>query len=557
MIHGYSYACTLLIDTVIFPEEAESKIIPISTKHFDKYILQNVVANTYNSFYTINSPENIITIEKSLLDIKIIPRRGTINFKENPTSDKFVQFPMLFNDTVYGQIYNSTKNLTYSSYTTQPNGDIVYFDRPDKKRISMNNSFYVNQNEPIISHNNGGDWQQMYITSNIQNPSNINQLYLNEINLWNTNRFIQCPNKNMSLRFALRHTPIDGDDGQPIDPLPNNKIYPFLGYLSMRNLFSLNGIPADVLLENPIVTSQFYCSQIIDIPNNYDQIFIQFSNQSDINSNYSIVYFYNNAGINVYQKKFIYQNNIYLCNFSDYSGNDITKCCIQFETDQDLIKNPEYMSKIVKAYFSLSQPIQIITIPPGFYAGTEDLDLLFKMVIDAFKLEGVVVEITYNKNNGLVSIISKDTSIKKIQFTDSLNRIFGQYNSKIIEFTTNWVSPDISDLFSNGRFNCIKIHCPQLASSSFQGMSDVICQIYPSNSFGEQIISQNINFFVNFPDHLFLNSLTLIVTDNNNRAIEIFEPIYLIFQIFAYNKIDDFPSQIGGRLMHHGTMKNL
>ena len=563
MIDNFSYACTLLIDTVIYPHEVSGKIIPLSTKLYDKYILQNVVANTYNSFYTIKEPNNIITIERESASLEIETQKGFFYYKENIASEHFFQSPTEYTDSMFAKTFGgegtSPGKFSWATYTTTGEGNqqkIVYYPRDDHTRLSMGDSYPIILNEPqILDFQSQGGYLTMVITSKEQNPTYTNQLIRNEINAWNKeNRLIDAPYYNMSYRNALKRN----DDSVL---LPSTfKQFAFLSGITCRNLLSIpdpRPLPAYFLMG-----SFWYCTHEIDIPSPYDTINLEFINQNDIRAQYSFCAFYDENFeylFWVYPQTLMSGKNAigYYFTAKDSQYKDkIKHCCILFYSSQDLITNPTYKDRITKSYFTSSSSKVDIIITPGFYAGTEDLEGIYKLVVDGFKQDGVDVTISYNKNTGKVLIKSEDTGMKRISFKPGLNRIFGEYDSDEIHFTTEYKSPHIADLFSNGKFNAIKIHCPQINNSSFVGMSDVICQIYPANNFGEQIVSQNINFYVNFPDHVNLSSLTLIVTDNNNQLLELMEPVYLIFQIFCYVKKEtELPNSTVGSSVC-GTRRN-
>lgn len=572
MMSNYSYACTLLIDTVIFPNEVTGKSVSLNTKHFDKYILQNVQANTYNSFYTVTEPNNKIFISDSIQSFSITTEPGVYAFE----TEKIYMPPQTFDFTTCGQLWaQPSGSFDFITYATS--SQVYTVPRPDHRRVGLLSNTNIVQKEPLITLDTTNltltsvpsqvGFQNLFFNSSMNIlPCDLSTVFYNHVGtaFWeSTPEFIPLNKNNLFLFGIIRGTPNSINiDGPVLPAISWAHDFTKASGLDFSRNYEGNGsdIPAELNVAN--FTSNFYISLPITMPvdTSYDQIYLQFVNKNDIVPKYCFAYFYNVGGD--YQETFplVWNNDlqIYLIDASSLSSANRNNCVIQFYTNTDLNITPSFKNRITNSYFNASLPETTINITPGFYSGTDDLESIFELVVKAYAALSppIVIEINYNYNNGKVSITSADTSIKSISFTSPINRFFGQYNSNSIEFSTSWISPNISDLFNDGQFNCIKIHCPQLNNASFIGMSDVICQIYPSNNFGEQIVSQNINFFVNFPDHVNLSSLMFVVTDNNNMILNIQEPIYLIFQIFCYNQIENKPKEITqqGSGMH-GTMK--
>jgi len=578
MIHDYTYSATLLIDTVIQPEELTGKIVRLNTKHYDKYILTNVEATSFNSFSTINAPNNVITVEHELIPTGAITTTAGILYYAMTLGTGF-QAPTTFAESAFGQMFPPAglpSTVDYYTWSVNFFSDFIYLPVPTPhNRLSLLDSVSPIQNEPIIldytsTGGNGSSlWQTTFGNStdgNFQNqPISSFNFIEDGVSFWkNNSRYISCPTSGMTIRNALRQTPTATD---PTGPIIDVTVYPteywgLYSGMTARNLSTMTGVPdfstVPSYTSQPICGAYWYVTNAITFPSPNDTINIQFQQPGDIDPFYSYMYFYNSAGTYLYQSTCVYLEdlNFYQFSFAGYSGGGtITQGVAQFYTPYNTLIEPQYLSRITSSFFTVNTPATTITIPPGFYSTTAVVEEnIYQPVIDAFAAEGVTITITYSEITGLITMTSTDSNTKLIKFTPPLNRFFGEYNQDFIEFTTNWVSPNIADYFNAGQFSCIRIHCSQLADASFQGMSDVIAQIYPTNTFGEQITSRNINLFVNFPDHINLSSLNLLVTDNNNQFINLLEPIYLIFQIYAYTKIE---GHTGQGIAHRGGMRSL
>lgn len=321
-----------------------------------------------------------------------------------------------------------------------------------------------------------------------------------------------------------------------VSRIDNDPINPSELSTNICNILSLNDTYNTVVSELqtiPIVTNKPNLDLYIQYGNTYDYRF-------------SLDFFKSQTG-----------NNITAINLPDNNTNEIETSnlgpglegsifYIKVECPREF--NQGDLNNIQNCLKSLSfgKPIDIVTIPDGFYSGiynslpnTNPLNFGWEYIKNLLLIEEPELEVTLNPNL-TINYANKSSEPIQINFygndlTSNSNRFFGFYNLTyiLIKPDSFITSPNPIDLDSDGRFDKIAISYPYLSSIGYIGELNNIIYLQKGSNY-LQNISNNLPFYKKMIGTRNIDQVRFLIVDGKNKPILLNDSLLFTCEIEVY-----------------------